>query len=60
MTKQSDDVVAIKTLLLHSLLIARRGHLVMVEYFYPFDDRVRHDITIHDKDFNLIVISIFI
>ena len=30
---------------LHSLLIARRGYVVMDAYFYPFADGLRHDVA---------------
>ncbi|NNF96125.1 MAG: serine hydrolase [Halobacteria archaeon] len=38
-------VIQNKKLPVHSLLIARRGYLVMDEYFYPFADGTRHDIA---------------
>ena len=38
-------VIKDKKLPVHSLLIARRGYLVMDEYFYPFSDGARHDVA---------------
>jgi CubicO group peptidase (beta-lactamase class C family) len=34
-----------KQLPVHSLFIARRGYVVLDEYFYPFSDGLRHDVA---------------
>ncbi len=49
-----------KQLPLHSLLIARRGYLVVDEYFYPFADGVRHDIASVTKSITATLVGIAI
>ena len=39
------SVVRTNQLPLHSLLIVRRGYVVLDAYFYPFADGVRHDVA---------------
>ena len=53
----ASDPVARRPSLMHSLLIARRGRLILEEYFFGFDQNTTHDIRSAGKTFASVMLG---
>ena len=51
------DPAVSRPALIHSLLVARRGRLVLEEYFFGFDRETRHDLRSAGKTFGSILLG---
>jgi CubicO group peptidase (beta-lactamase class C family) len=51
------DPAVSRPALIHSLLVARRGKLVLEEYFFGFDRETRHDIRSAGKTFGSVLLG---
>ncbi len=51
------DPAALRPPLIHSLLIARRGKLVLDEYFFGFDAKTPHDLRSASKTFSSVMLG---